>query len=65
MRDPEYLEETSVHPLRSSVKDCPSKVAQADNSKSSIGFDRAEKDALQEDRIVAPDYSSDVPNEEG
>ena len=65
MRDPEYLEETSVHPLRSSVKDCPSKVTQADDSKSHIGFDHTNKDALQEDVSIAPDHSSEVPNGEG
>ena len=56
MRDPEYLEETSVHPLRSSVKDCPSKVTQADDSKSSIGFDHTNKDDQKEDVGSAPDH---------
>ena len=65
MRDPEYLEETSVHPLRSSVKDCPSKVTQADDSKSHISFDHTNRDALQEDVSIAPDHSSEVPNGEG
>ena len=65
MRDPECLEETSVPPVRSSVKDCPSKVTQADDSKSSIGFGHTNKDALQEDVSAAPDYLSEVPNGEG
>ena len=64
-RDPEYLEETNLPPLRSSVKDCPSKVTQADDSKSSIYFDYSNKDNFQRDVNFAPDLSFELPNGEG
>ena len=65
MRDPKYLEETSVPPVRSSVKYCASKVTQADDPKSSIVFDHTNKGALEEDVNVSPDNSSEVPTGEG
>ena len=45
--------------------DCLSKFTQADDSKSGIDFDHTNKDACQEDVSAAPDYSSEVPDEEG
>ena len=45
--------------------DCLSKFTQADDSKSHISFDHTNRDALQKDVSVVPDYSSEVHNGEG
>ena len=62
MDDPEYLEDTSVPHVKSSLKDSLSKVTQADDSKSSIAFNHTNNVDHQEDVGSAPDYSAVIPN---